>query len=140
MDGLVQRAYAHYVERIGMRPGPMDDDYAAQIELEQLFVAEDRDGIAGLLVLIAHDDHLLVENVAVDPARQGEGIGRALLAHAEAVARRAGLPALRLYTHVAMRESIALYSGLGWEETERRKEKGFERVFFIKQLDPASTA
>ena len=136
VDELVQRAYRHYVERIGMRPGPMDDDYAAQIRLEQLFVAEDEGALAGLVVLVAYDDHLLVENVAVDPARQGEGIGRALLAHAEAVARRTGLPTLRLYTNAAMRENIALYSSLGWEETERRSENGFERVFFGKQLEP----
>lgn len=136
VEDLVQRAYGHYVERIGMRPGPMDDDYAAQIRLEQLFVAEDRDSLAGLVVLVACEDHLLVENVAVDPARQGEGIGRALLAHAEAVARRTGLPTLRLYTHEAMWENIALYSSLGWEETERRSEKGFERVFFSKRLGP----
>jgi ribosomal protein S18 acetylase RimI-like enzyme len=140
VSDLVQRAYGHYVERIGMRPGPMDDDHVAQIGLEQLFVVEDEDAIAGLVVLSAYDDHLLVENVAVDPARQGEGIGRALLAHAEAVARRAGLPTLRLYTNAAMWENIALYSSLGWEETERRKEKGFERVFFIKWLDPAPPA
>ena len=135
VNELVQRAYGHYVERIGMRPGPMDDDYAAQIRLEQLFVAEDEGALAGLVVLVAYDDHLLVENVAIDPARQGEGIGRALLAHAEAVARRTGLPTLRLYTNAAMRENIALYSSLGWEETGRRSEKGFERVFFSKRVD-----
>jgi 3'-phosphoadenosine 5'-phosphosulfate sulfotransferase len=25
---IVERAYGGYVERIGLRPGPMDDDYA----------------------------------------------------------------------------------------------------------------
>ena len=135
VEDLVQRAYEPYVERIGMRPAPMDDDYAEKIGRKQLFVAEDGSGVAGLVVLAAHADHLLVENIAVDPIRQGEGIGRALLAHAEALASGAGLASLRLYTNAAMRENIALYSSLGWEETERRSEKGFERVFFSKRVD-----
>jgi DNA-binding HxlR family transcriptional regulator len=54
------------------------------------------------------------------------------------VARKRGLPALRLYTNAAMHENIALYSSLGWQETERRRVNGFERVFFHKRLDRVS--
>ena len=35
---LVQRSYAHYVARIGRRPGPMDDDYAAHVRDGHVFV------------------------------------------------------------------------------------------------------
>ena len=31
-----------------------------------------------------------------------------------------------------MTENIALYSRLGWHETHRRTERGFQRVFFSK--------
>lgn len=130
---IVQRAYAHYVERIGGRPGPMDDDHARQVREGLVHVAED-DGIAGVLVLVREDDHLLIANVAVDPGRQGQGIGRRLLDFAESRAREAGLPELRLYTHVRMTENIALYMRLGYVETERRSEHGFERVFMTKRL------
>lgn len=137
IEDLVRRAYEPYVERIGRRPAPMDDDYAEAIAQGHVFVAEESvdAGVLGLLVLIPADDHLLVENVALDPLRQGEGLGRALLSHAETAARREALPALRLYTNVAMHENIALYSSLGWQETERRVVNGFERVFFFKPLD-----
>jgi GNAT superfamily N-acetyltransferase/DNA-binding HxlR family transcriptional regulator len=137
VEDLVRRAYEPYIERIGRRPAPMDDDYAEAIAARRVFVAEERvdAGVLGLLVLIPAGDHLLVENVAVDPARQGKGLGRALLARAETVARRKGLPTLRLYTNAAMHENIALYSSLGWQETGREVVNGFERVFFLKLLD-----
>ena len=38
---LVERAYGHYVERIGMRPGPMGDDYEARALAGQLHVIGD---------------------------------------------------------------------------------------------------
>jgi ribosomal protein S18 acetylase RimI-like enzyme len=130
----VQRAYEHYVERIGMRPGPMDADYDAIVRDGHAWVADDGGAIAGLLVLEAHGDHLLIENVAVEPARQGQGAGSALLAFAEERARELGLRELRLYTHVKMTENQALYARLGYREDERRSEQGFARVFMSKRL------
>jgi ribosomal protein S18 acetylase RimI-like enzyme len=77
VDGLVQRAYGHYVERIGRRPGPMDEDYGQQVAQGHVSVAVEKDEIVGLIVLVKEPDHLLVENVAVEPERQSQGIGRA---------------------------------------------------------------
>jgi ribosomal protein S18 acetylase RimI-like enzyme len=135
IEETVERAYGGYVERIGMRPGPMDADYAEQVRGGLVSVVEKDGEVVGLLVLVGMPDHLLVENVAVDPGRQGEGIGRVLLAHAEDVAREAGLGEMRLYTHSKMAENRALYSRLGYRETDRRDEQGFDRVFFVKRLD-----
>jgi ribosomal protein S18 acetylase RimI-like enzyme len=138
IDDIVQRAYAPYVERIGRRPGPMDDDYARKVQAEQVTVADDGERIAGLVVLVPHDDHLLVENVAVEPARQHAGVGRALLAHAEALASELGLSELRLYTNAAMVENLRLYPALGYAVYARRSDSGFERVFFRKRLASAA--
>jgi ribosomal protein S18 acetylase RimI-like enzyme len=132
--GLVERAYGSYIDQIGVRPGPLDDDYAERVREGNAFVAVEGEAITGLIVLIQHPDHLLVENVAVDPDRQREGIGRALLAFAEDIARCAGLTELRLYTHALMARNRALYVGLGYEELDRRDEEGFDRVFFAKHL------
>ena len=68
------------------------------------------------------------------PGRQGEGIGRALLALAEERAKELGLPEVRLYTHVLMSENRALYTGLGYGEDEFRAEEGFSRVFMSKRV------
>jgi ribosomal protein S18 acetylase RimI-like enzyme len=132
---IVERAYAGYVERIGRRPAPMDDDYAAKVRAGEVFVADDG-GVAGLIVLVARGDHLLVENVAVDPDRQGTGVGRALLAHAERLACERATPELRLYTNAAMVENLAFYPRLGYREDGRGVEDGFDRVFFSKRLEP----
>jgi ribosomal protein S18 acetylase RimI-like enzyme len=141
--GIVERAYGVYIERIGMRPGPMDDDHGAQVRRGLVHVGEDgrrdageEDGaeLLGLIVLEELEDRLLIENVAVDPARQGEGIGRRLLEFAEETARHAGIPTVALYTHEKMSENLALYTRLGYEEDERRRENGFSRVFMSKRL------
>jgi ribosomal protein S18 acetylase RimI-like enzyme len=132
---LVEEAYAHYVVRIGRRPGPMDDDYAARLRDSLVDVIGEDGEVLGLVVLIDEGNALLVENVAVRPSAQGCGVGRALLAHAEGTAASLGRDELRLYTHSLMTENIALYTRLGWHETERRTEGGFTRVFFAKPTD-----
>jgi len=132
---IAQRAYGVYVERIGRRPAPMDDDYGEKAEQGRLLLADDdRHGIVGIIVLVREPDHLLIENIAVDPERQGMGVGRALLSYAETDARRHGLDTLRLYTNAAMTENLALYRRLGYREDDRRGEHGFERVFLSKRL------
>lgn len=98
-----------------------------------MFVADD-DRVVGVIVLIGASDHVLVDNVAVDPDHQHRGIGRALFAYAEAYATALGISELRLYTNVAMTENLQLYPRLGWTETGRRNDRGFERVFFRRPI------
>ena len=136
LSAIVERAYAPYVERIGRRPAPMNDDYEAKTRSGEVFVA-DVGTVAGLIVLVEHADHLLVENVAVEPARQGTGVGRMLLAYAERHAAERGLRELRLYTNEAMTENLAFYPRLGYREVERRVEAGFRRVYYSKLLPAA---
>lgn len=137
IETLVNAAYAPYVVRLGKPPGPMVDDYLARIEAGQAQVLETgRGAIAGLLVLIPAPDHLLIDNIAVDPSFQGRGFGNLLLEAAEAEARRLGFRELRLYTHVLMTENQSLYATHGWEETGRGEEKGYERVYYRKPLPP----
>ena len=131
---LVERAYEGYVDEIGARPAPMDADYDETVSEGTLFVAEDRGTVAGAIVLVAEVDHLVIENVAVDPRRQGAGLGRALLAFAEERARELGLTELRLFTHVLMTRNQRIYGLLGYAEDERRADDGFERVFYSKRL------
>jgi GNAT superfamily N-acetyltransferase len=131
---IVQRAYAMYIPRIGRRPAPMDDEYGPRIEAGQVFVAQDAGAAVGLIVLLRKPEHLLIENVAVDPPRQRSGVGRALFAHAERYASEHGLSELRLYTNAAMVENLRLYPRLGYVEYDRRLDAGFQRVFFAKSI------
>jgi GNAT superfamily N-acetyltransferase len=131
---LVRDAYGHYVARIGQQPGPMRDDYIRRIADGQVWVGEEGGEIIGLVVLEERADALLLGNVAVQPAMQGRGYGRALIAFAEQEALRRGLDTIRLYTHVLMVENIALYTRLGFVESGRVHEKGFARVYMVKRL------
>jgi len=134
VERIVRAAYTKYVARIGKPPGPMNDDYAARIAQQAVWLLIASGEIAGILVLLEEDDHLLLDNVAVDPRHQGSGIGRALIDFAEQEARRRGHAEIRLYTHQAMHENIVLYPRLGYEETGRGEQAGFQRVFFRKIL------
>lgn len=137
VERVVQAAYEHYISRIGRRPAPMDADYRALVP--DTWLLDDGADVVGLVVIIAESDHLLIDTVAVAPQAQGRGHGRTLLAHAETRARQLGLPRVRLYTNAAMTENLAMYPKLGYIEVDRRREDGFDRVYFVKDV-PASTA
>jgi len=131
---VVLAAYGRYVERMGRRPAPMLDDYAAVIREHDVRVLADGERVAGALVLIPEGEGLLLDNVAVHPDYQGRGWGRRLLALAEEEARRAGATFIWLYTNEKMTEDIALYTSLGYVETERVTVRGYRRVHMRKEL------
>jgi GNAT superfamily N-acetyltransferase len=134
IERLVERAFAGYIARIGRRPAPMDDDYAARVLRGEAHVWDDG-GVVGVIVIVLGSDHLLVDVVAVHPDRRGEGIGRALLRFAERRAIAHGLPELRLSTNEAMSENLVFYPRMGFSETGRRTtDTGYSRVFFRKSL------
>ena len=131
---IVEQAYRHYIPRIGKPPGPMSDDYAVRVSEGVVWVIEKGAAVAGVIVLLPRPDYLLLDNIAVAPAQQGTGLGRQLLAFAEAEAVRLGYREIRLYTHQTMTENQRLYAAIGYEETARGTESGYERVFMRKRL------
>jgi GNAT superfamily N-acetyltransferase len=134
VERIVHDAYQHYIARMGKPPGPMLADYAARVSEGVVWVIDEGSTIVGILVLLPKPDHLLLDNIAATPAHQGKGFGRQLLEFAEAEARRQGYTEIRLYTHETMIENQRLYSAIGYEETGRGAEAGYERVFMRKQL------
>ena len=131
---IVGEAYRHYIPRFGKPPGPMLDDYAARVSEGVVWVIEEGSIVAGVIVLLPRPGYLLLDNIAVAPVRQGAGLGRRLLAFAEAEAARRGYHEIRLYTHETMTENQRLYAAIGYEETGRGTEAGYERVFMRKRL------
>ena len=133
IEALVDAAYRHYVPRIGLRPLPMDDDYQGRIARGEAYVTGD-DEVEGVLVLVAHEEYLLIDNVAVDPRHQGRGLGKALMLFAESHARAIGREELRLYTNVKMVENRAFYARLGYEEIEEIEIEGRHGVLMRKRF------
>ena len=131
---IVDQAYRHYIARIGKPPRPMLDDYATRVSEGTVWVLEDGAVIAAIIVLLPGVNHLLLDNIAVSPNHQGLGLGRRLLAFAETEALRRGYREIRLYTHQTMVENQRLYASIGYQETGRGTEAGYDRVFMRKQL------
>jgi len=133
LHDIAERAYSVYVERMGRRPRPTDDDYDERIRTARMYVADDA-GVVGLIVLVANPDHVLIENIAVDPDHQHAGIGRALLNLAEDYAGELGVGRVRLYTNIAMVENMRLYARLGYVEDGRHIDESFQRVYMSKRV------
>lgn len=134
IERLVRDAFAMYVPRIGREPAPMGADYAAVVSNSRVWVLEADGRIVGVLVNEVHDDHLLLDTVAVAPGTQGRGYGARLLERAEEDARGLGLPEVRLYTNEKMTENQTYYPRHGYTETSRGEQGGYSRVFYAKQI------
>lgn len=130
----MRAAYQHYVPRLGNTPRPMLLDYAEVVREHAVTVAETGGELAGALVLSVTPDGFKLFIVGVHPAFQGRGIGRALLEHAEAEARRQGFDSIYLSTQEKMTENQALYAKVGYREYARRLEDGYSRVYMRKML------
>jgi pimeloyl-ACP methyl ester carboxylesterase len=135
---LTIAAYAPWVAVIGREPLPMTADYDLAVRQHRFDLAFDGERLTGLIETRVEPGALLVINVAIAPGAQSRGLGRRLLAHAETLAREAGLTTLRLYTNGKMARNIGIYRRLGYRiEREERGERGVV-VHMAKALDPAS--
>lgn len=134
IERIVHAAFDKYVARIGRQPAPMAVDYRAAVASLRVWVIDADDEIAGVVVNHVHDDHLLLDTVAVAPSAQGHGYGALLLARAEDDARELGLPEVRLLTNQAMTENQTFYPRQGYVETARGHQDGYDRVFYVKNV------
>lgn len=102
---------------------------------EILILAREEDGgLVGCVFLKPEAEALYVGKLAVSPAAQGRGIGRALMQTAEAEARAAGVPRLRLQTRVELTENHATFAAMGFAETARTSHPGFDRPTTIEMM------
>lgn len=111
---LSREAYAKWVPVIGRAPKPMAADYDIAVRAHLIDLLEMGRILVALVECIQEPDHLLIENLAVAPGHQGQGHGRRLMAHVEALARSLGLGEVRLYTNKLFAENIAFYRKLGY--------------------------
>jgi len=129
IGAIAHAAYALYVPRIGREPAPMVADFAAEVAANRVVVIAAAGSVRGYMIAWPEPDAYFIDNIAVDPESQGDGLGRRLIDHAAAQAEKLKLPALRLYTNVLMTENQSMYAHIGFVETHRVVEKGFHRVY-----------
>ena len=133
---LTRAAYAAWVPVIGREPMPMTVDYARAVQDHRIDLLHRDGALVALIEMVPMPDHLWVENVAVAPDQQGKGLGRALLAHAEAVAQDMGLPELRLLTNGDFAANLVFYPRLDFVEDRREPFRSGTTVYFRKPVGP----
>ena len=134
LRALVTSAFAPYRPRFGQTPPAMMVDFDRAIAQRHVYVLEEDDGPAALMVARPHDGTLIVDLVAVPPERLRRGLGRALIAYAETLARLGGLRRVELSVEEEFWEAIARYQRLGYQEVDRLEQDGLARVCFRKHL------
>lgn len=128
-------AYEQYIAAIGKKPAPMVADFAHLIVAGHVHIAVNPEtDVLGFVIFWPEDEHVQLENVAVRSDMTGCGIGRCLIDFCEREAKRRGATSVRLYTNEKMIENLSIYPHLGYLETGRRTESGFNRVFFEKAI------
>ena len=125
---LIQRAFAFMDGRIDP-PSSLQKLDAAGLERkareEICLIARSSSTPVGCIFCAPQDDHLYVGKMAVDPARQGQGIGKWLMQSAEDQARWLGLSALVLQTRIELVENHAAFARMGFVRIGETSHPGY---------------
>jgi len=119
-DRVLRAAFTPYMQRLGREIMP---DYykwlPASIDRGDVFVADEAGRIVGVAATERRDTGLYLDRLAVDPAKQGSGLGGWLLVRLEQVARSRGDRAMSLQTAEMMEHLLRLYGRHGFEIVHR---------------------
>jgi ribosomal protein S18 acetylase RimI-like enzyme len=138
---LQRAAYAKNRLLLGVEPIPLLADYAAIMRDMEVWLSDQDRRLVGALILEPRANDLLIWSIAADPAAQGAGLGRALLAAAEERAHQLGRTVVRLYTGTPLGHLVAWYGRHGYavERIEALSDRSITHM--IKHLDsPTVTA
>ena len=120
IETLLRCAFKPYVELVGY---DMTDEtfdlLRPALEQGNVYVGLDGDAIVAAVVLSRHGRAFEIDFLAVDPERQGRGIGNWLLDNIERTARADGLEALLLHTAEMREDLLRIYRQHGFKETRR---------------------
>jgi predicted N-acetyltransferase YhbS len=109
------------------RSGALDEtvaDVAARFRAGPILLAEDRGELVGSVFCATKNGSLYLTRMAVKPNRQKQGIGRALMAAAEAQARALGLTRLSLRVRVNLPGNRRYFERFGFRVTGQGQDPG----------------
>ncbi len=120
INRLMLRAFTPYVQKLGRErtAGPYPWLEAA-ISRGDVYVGLDETEIVGIVTTSRRGDELVIDQLGVDPTRQGAGIGSWLLDQIEQTARHDHVKALSLQTAEMMSDLLRLYNQHGFLETRK---------------------
>ncbi|WP_428683585.1 GNAT family N-acetyltransferase [Reyranella sp.] len=119
-DRVLRAAFAPYLAKLGRK---ISADYykwlPASIERGDVFVAEQGGQIVGVAATERREAELFLDRLAVDPSKQGTGLGRWVLQRLDEVARSRGDRTVSLVTAEMMDHLIRLYGSHGFAVVHR---------------------
>ena len=119
-DRVLRAAFTPYLARLGREiPADYYKWLPASIERGDVFVAEEGGRVVGVAATERRPAELFLDRLAVDPSKQGTGLGRWLLQRLDEVARARGDRAVSLVTAEMMDHLIRLYGSHGFEIAHR---------------------
>jgi GNAT superfamily N-acetyltransferase len=137
-----QEHFAEYVERaIREELGRIDEFYLGRSG--QGFWVADIGGVVGMVGVERQSEEAAeLRRMAVETSHRRRGIGRTLLAHAEAFCRTQGYGVIRLDTSELQQAAMRLYEASGYRclgeaspaVTTHRRVGGLKRLYFEKTL------
>ena len=127
VERVIRAAFTPYLRALGLEfpaYGSAEfaeewERYAADAERGDVYVALDGERIVGAVRTKPQEKDLYIHQIAVDPARQGTGVGSWLLQRIDEVARARGLGGLSLETAELAVANIRLYQRHGFEIVSR---------------------
>jgi ribosomal protein S18 acetylase RimI-like enzyme len=125
-------AYARNRTIMGVEPIPLQADYAEILSEYEVWLHDEADKLAGVLILEARADDLLIWSIATAPNARRGGLGNRLLAAAEVRARELGKNIVRLYTGELLVNNIAWYQRRGYT-IERTEATSDRRIVHMKK-------
>ena len=138
IEALQVAAY-HRQHLLGLEPPPLKAEYGEIIERMEVWLAEERDRLRGILILDVREGDLLIWSIAAAPDAQGQGLGQIMLDAAEVRAGQLGRQIIRLNTGAVQQTLIGWYGrhGYGIETIEIVDER--QLTHMIKRLPEPQT-
>jgi N-acetylglutamate synthase-like GNAT family acetyltransferase len=131
INAIALKAYEKYVERMGKEPAPMRPVIQKE---DVVFVCEDNKQVIAFAILVKINDQIILDSIAVDPSHQKKGIGNNFIKYIEQYLIEQKINKYQLYTNEKMFENIDWYQKIGFKIFKKVTEKGFNRIYFEKQL------
>jgi ribosomal protein S18 acetylase RimI-like enzyme len=137
VEALQHAAYARNRALLGVEPLPLKEDYAEIFRTHEVWLAEERGRLKGVLILEVRPNDLLIWSIAAAPEAQRQGLGQIMLDAAEVRARQLGRTVMRLYTGAVLEMLIRWYHRHGYE-IEGNEDLADRRItHMVKHLTPA---
>lgn len=132
---LIHRAFGQYRGKLRPESSALlesADSIRTAMQTGTVLLAVRGERILGCISVQRKADFAYAGRLAVEPMERGVGVGRALMAQAEAVARQMGAGRLRVDVRLKLRDNLAFFRALGFVDGAQRCHPGFGHPTYVE--------